>query len=37
MDDWMYLMNDRVMLNKARMSKLGIDLGEVTLAFTRRT
>jgi len=36
MDDWMYLMNDRVMLNKARMSKLGVHLGDVTLAFTRR-
>ena len=35
-DDWMYLMDDRVMLNKARMSKWGIYLGEVTLAFTRR-
>jgi hypothetical protein len=36
MDDWMYLMNDRVMLNKARMSKLGIHLGDVTLSFSRR-
>jgi hypothetical protein len=34
-DDWMYLMDDRVMLNKAVMSKFGIRLGEVTLAFTR--
>ncbi len=37
MDDWMYLMNDRIMLNKARMTKLGIHLGDVTLSFTRRT
>jgi hypothetical protein len=29
-DDWMYLMDDRVMLNKAVMSKFGIRLGEVT-------
>jgi hypothetical protein len=36
MDDWMYLMNDRVMLNKARMTKLGVHLGDVTLSFTRR-
>jgi Protein of unknown function (DUF3833) len=36
MDDWMYLMNDRVMLNKTRMTKLGIHLGDVTLSFTRR-
>ena len=32
-DDWMYLMDDKVMLNKAVMSKFGIRLGEVTLAF----
>jgi hypothetical protein len=36
-DDWMYLMDDRVMLNKAVMSKWGVRLGEVTLSFTRRT
>jgi len=35
-DDWMYLMDDKVMLNKAEMSKLGIRLGEVTLAFRKR-
>ena len=35
-DDWMYLMNERVMLNKAVMSKWGVRLGEVTLSFTRR-
>ena len=35
-DDWMYLMNDRVMLNKAAMSKFGIRLGEVTLTFVKR-
>jgi hypothetical protein len=37
MDDWMYLMNDRVMLNKTRMTKLGVHLGDVTLSFTKRT
>lgn len=36
-DDWMYLMNDRVMLNKATMSKFGVKLGEVTLSFTKRS
>jgi hypothetical protein len=36
-DDWMYLFDDKVMLNKAAMSKFGIFLGEVTLSFTRRT
>ena len=35
-DDWMYLLDDKVMLNKAVMSKFGIFLGEVTLSFTRR-
>ena len=35
-EDWMYLMNERVMLNKATMSKFGVKLGEVTLAFTKR-
>ena len=35
-DDWMYLMNERVMLNKATMSKFGVRLGEVTLSFTKR-
>ncbi len=35
-DDWMYLMTDQVMLNKATMSKFGVRLGEVTLAFHKR-
>ena len=35
-DDWMYLMDDRVMLNKAQMSKFGIHLGEVTLSFYKK-
>lgn len=32
-DDWMYLMDGKVMLNKARMSKFGFHLGDVTLSF----
>ncbi|MFD2755278.1 DUF3833 domain-containing protein [Comamonas terrae] len=35
MDDWMYLMDGRTMLNRAAMSKFGIHLGDVTLSFTR--
>ncbi|MDW5441063.1 DUF3833 domain-containing protein [Polaromonas sp. SM01] len=35
-DDWMYLMNEKVMLNKAVMSKFGVRLGEVTLSFVKR-
>jgi hypothetical protein len=36
-DDWMFLMDERVMLNKAVMTKWGIRLGEVTLSFVRRS
>lgn len=36
-DDWMHLVDDRVMLNRATMSKFGIRLGEVQLVFTRAT
>jgi hypothetical protein len=36
LDDWMYLMDSRVMLNRSRMSKFGFDLGQVTLAFVKR-
>lgn len=32
-DDWMFLMDDQVMLNRAHMSKWGIALGQVTLSF----
>ncbi len=35
-DDWMYLLDDTVMLNKAQMRKFGIRLGEVTLMFRKR-
>ena len=35
-DDWMYQMDERVMLNKAVMSKFGFRLGEVTLSFNRK-
>ena len=35
-DDWMYLIDDRVLLNRAAMSKFGFRLGEVTLSFTKR-
>ncbi len=35
-EDWMYLIDDKVMLNKAVMTKFGFRLGEVTLAFYKR-
>jgi len=35
-DDWMYLQDERVMLNKSVMRKFGVRVGEVILAFRRR-
>lgn len=35
MDDWMYLLNDRIMINRTAMSKWGIHLGDVTLTFIK--
>ena len=35
MDDWMYLVDNKVMLNRAEMSKFGVRVGEVTLSFTK--
>ena len=34
-DDWMFLVDERVTLNRATMSKFGITLGEVLLSFTK--
>ena len=34
-DDWMFLIDDRVMLNRSFMSKWGFRLGEVTLSFIK--
>lgn len=36
-DDWMFLIDDQVMLNRSAMSKWGFYLGEVTLSFTKRS
>jgi hypothetical protein len=35
-DDWMFLVDERVLLNRAVMSKFGVRLGEVTLSLGRR-
>jgi hypothetical protein len=35
-DDWMFMMDDKVMLNRAVMSKFGFRLGEITLSFRKR-
>ena len=34
-DDWMYLVDENVLMNKARFSKFGFVLGEVTLSFVK--
>lgn len=36
MDDWMYLIDQDTMVNRAKMRKFGIEVGEVTLFFRRR-
>lgn len=32
-DDWMFLMDDHTLINRARVSKFGIEVGQVTLFF----
>ncbi|MEN0105479.1 MAG: DUF3833 domain-containing protein [Pseudomonas sp.] len=34
-DDWMYLMDEDTLINRSSMSKLGVELGQVTLFFRR--
>jgi hypothetical protein len=34
-DDWMFLQSDGVLLNRARVSKFGLEIGSVTLAFRK--
>ena len=36
MDDWMYLVDEKTMLNRTTMSKFGVKVGEVTLSFRKR-
>ena len=35
LDDWMFLVDDKVLLNRATMSKWGVQLGDLTLSFTK--
>jgi hypothetical protein len=35
-DDWMYLMDEQVMLNRSAVSKFGIHVGDITLSFRKR-
>lgn len=34
-DDWMYLQEDQVVINRAEITKFGIKLGEVTIVFRK--
>lgn len=34
-DDWMFLQNDNVLINKTKMSKFGIHLGDITIVFNK--
>jgi hypothetical protein len=34
-DDWLYLINDRVVLNKATMTKWGFKVGEIIITFEK--
>jgi hypothetical protein len=36
MDDWMFQMDEATLLNRTRMSKFGIPLGDITIAFRKR-
>ncbi len=36
-DDWMFLIDECSMINRASMRKFGVELGQVTLMFRRRT
>ena len=35
-DDWMHLVDERTVINKAVMSKFGVRVGDVTLSFTKQ-
>lgn len=34
-DDWMFLQPDGVLINRARVSKWGVEIGEVTIVFSK--
>jgi hypothetical protein len=36
LDDWMYLVDDKVMLNRSTISKFGIRFADITISFSRR-
>ena len=36
MDDWMYLIDEKTLMNRTAMSKFGVRVGDVTLTFRKR-
>jgi hypothetical protein len=36
-DDWLYLIDERNMLNHARISKFGVDVADLFISFNKRT
>lgn len=34
-DDWMFVVTDQVLINRAKMSKFGLTIGEVTIVFQK--
>lgn len=36
MDDWMYLLDDRTLINRTSMHKYGLKVGELVIAFERK-
>lgn len=37
MDDWMFLIDDHTMINRTSMRKFGVEVGQVTLFFRKRS
>ena len=37
LDDWMFLQKDNVLINKTKMSKFGISLGDITIVFRKNS
>lgn len=35
LDDWMYLMDDKTLINRSYMSKFGVEVGQITLFFSK--
>jgi hypothetical protein len=35
MDDWMYLLEDNVLINRTKMKKYGLNVGELVITFKK--